>query len=158
VVHIQSINLLSAVRFHERGSWVTIFFRRRQLRSAPIDSRVSVSARAGARVRNRNCPIILRSASSRLGGGMMVCEVGFTRGIPLTERLSQLDGAGGRPRVPRHSEVTVGLTRPLMAFDGDCGFCRNWVARWRRRTGDGIDYVPYQQIADEFPGFLVPNS
>ena len=39
-----------------------------------------------------------------------------------------------------------------MAFDGDCGFCRNWVARWRRRTGDGIDYVPYQQIADEFPG------
>ena len=46
----------------------------------------------------------------------------------------------------------MNLTKPLMIFDGDCGFCRHWIERWRRRTGDRIDYAPYQQVADKFPG------
>ena len=37
-----------------------------------------------------------------------------------------------------------------MVFDGDCGFCRIWIARWRRGS-TGIDYVPYQEAADWFP-------
>ena len=41
--------------------------------------------------------------------------------------------------------------RPLMIFDGDCSFCRWWIERWRRRTGDHIDYAPYQDVADRFP-------
>ena len=32
--------------------------------------------------------------------------------------------------------------RPLLVFDGDCGFCRFWVARWRHRSGDRVEYVP----------------
>jgi predicted DCC family thiol-disulfide oxidoreductase YuxK len=40
---------------------------------------------------------------------------------------------------------------PLLVFDGDCGFCRSWVARWRRIAGDQIAYEPYQQAAARFP-------
>jgi predicted DCC family thiol-disulfide oxidoreductase YuxK len=42
------------------------------------------------------------------------------------------------------------LTRPLLLFDGDCGFCRFWVARWRAITRDQIDCVPAQQEAARF--------
>jgi predicted DCC family thiol-disulfide oxidoreductase YuxK len=33
---------------------------------------------------------------------------------------------------------------PILVFDGDCGFCRFWVTRVQRRTGDRVEYVPYQ--------------
>lgn len=43
--------------------------------------------------------------------------------------------------------------KPLLIFDGDCGFCRRWVARWQRATGGLVDYLPYQDesIAAKFP-------
>ncbi|MCM2305616.1 MAG: lipase maturation factor family protein [Elusimicrobia bacterium] len=37
--------------------------------------------------------------------------------------------------------------RPVLVFDGDCGFCRLWIERWRRETGDAVDYEPYQSAA-----------
>ncbi len=40
---------------------------------------------------------------------------------------------------------------PLLVYDGDCGFCRKWVERWKRRTGDRVDYAPYQEAASRFP-------
>ncbi len=44
------------------------------------------------------------------------------------------------------------VTRPLLIYDGTCGFCREWVARWSRITGDRVDYAPYQEVAPRFPG------
>ena len=41
--------------------------------------------------------------------------------------------------------------KPLLVFDGDCGFCRLWIARWRRHTGDAVEYAPYQEVAARFP-------
>ena len=43
--------------------------------------------------------------------------------------------------------------KPLLVFDGDCEFCRFWIARWRRQTGEAVDYQPYQEprIAERFP-------
>lgn len=40
-----------------------------------------------------------------------------------------------------------------MVFDGDCNFCRRWIARWQAATGDKVDYLPYQHptIAERFP-------
>lgn len=41
------------------------------------------------------------------------------------------------------------VERPVMLYDGDCGFCRRWIERWRRDTGDRVRYLPYQS-----PGLL----
>ncbi len=41
--------------------------------------------------------------------------------------------------------------RPLVVFDGDCGFCRFWVGRWKSISGDRLDYAPYQEVASRFP-------
>jgi predicted DCC family thiol-disulfide oxidoreductase YuxK len=48
--------------------------------------------------------------------------------------------------------------RPLVVFDGDCGFCRYWILRWRERTGDALEYTPYQDpaVARRFPA-LTPE-
>lgn len=37
--------------------------------------------------------------------------------------------------------------RPLLIYDGDCGFCRFWVERWKRLTGSAVRYEPYQEAA-----------
>jgi predicted DCC family thiol-disulfide oxidoreductase YuxK len=40
------------------------------------------------------------------------------------------------------------LTRPVLLYDGTCGFCRTWIDRLRRWDRAGrIDYVAYQQRA-----------
>jgi len=49
------------------------------------------------------------------------------------------------------------MVKPLLVFDGDCGFCRFWIERWRCRTGDRLEYAPYQspEIARRFPNLTV---
>jgi predicted DCC family thiol-disulfide oxidoreductase YuxK len=44
-------------------------------------------------------------------------------------------------------------TKPLVLFDGDCGFCRRWIAVWRGWTGDAVDYAASQESdpATRFP-------
>ncbi|MCI0454035.1 MAG: lipase maturation factor family protein [Candidatus Dadabacteria bacterium] len=42
-------------------------------------------------------------------------------------------------------------TKPLLIYDGDCGFCRRWIAHWQSLTGDRVEYAPFQEIASEFP-------
>jgi predicted DCC family thiol-disulfide oxidoreductase YuxK len=37
--------------------------------------------------------------------------------------------------------------RPTLVFDGDCGFCRLWIERYRSATGDKVAYEPYQTAA-----------
>jgi predicted DCC family thiol-disulfide oxidoreductase YuxK len=43
------------------------------------------------------------------------------------------------------------MNRPLLIFDGDCGFCRRWIAYWRTLTGDRVEYAPYQEVGHRFP-------
>jgi len=33
---------------------------------------------------------------------------------------------------------------PVLIYDADCGFCRSWIARWRRSTGERVRYRPFQ--------------
>ncbi len=40
---------------------------------------------------------------------------------------------------------------PVMIYDGDCAFCRRWIRRWRRLTGNVVEYAPYQEALDRFP-------
>ncbi len=41
--------------------------------------------------------------------------------------------------------------KPLLIYDGDCNFCRRWIARWRLFTGDRVDYAPFQEVGLQFP-------
>jgi len=47
---------------------------------------------------------------------------------------------------------TVPSNVPLLVFDGDCSFCRIWIGFWRQLTGGQIEYAPYQEVAERFPG------
>ena len=38
-----------------------------------------------------------------------------------------------------------------MLWDGECDFCRRWIRRCNRYTGDAIDYCPYQTALADFP-------
>ena len=38
-----------------------------------------------------------------------------------------------------------------MVYDGDCHFCRRWIARWAQMTGDRVIYRPSQAAAKDFP-------
>jgi predicted DCC family thiol-disulfide oxidoreductase YuxK len=43
--------------------------------------------------------------------------------------------------------------KPVLIYDGDCGFCRRWIARWKQLTGERVEYVPLQseRVASQFP-------
>ena len=41
--------------------------------------------------------------------------------------------------------------KPLLIFDGLCGFCRIWIDYWRKLTGNRIEYLPSQEVGDRFP-------
>jgi predicted DCC family thiol-disulfide oxidoreductase YuxK len=41
--------------------------------------------------------------------------------------------------------------KPVMLYDGDCGFCRTWIERWARLTRGTVAYAPFQQVMHEFP-------
>ncbi|HXM78426.1 MAG TPA: lipase maturation factor family protein [Thermoanaerobaculia bacterium] len=47
--------------------------------------------------------------------------------------------------------VALPPARPLLLFDGECGFCRVWIARWKAMTGDRVDYAPSQEAGARFP-------
>jgi predicted DCC family thiol-disulfide oxidoreductase YuxK len=55
--------------------------------------------------------------------------------------------------VPDELRVASPPPRPRLIFDGDCGFCRRQAARWRRATGDAVDYLPFQDetVAKQHP-------
>ncbi|MEP6994968.1 MAG: lipase maturation factor family protein [Acidobacteriota bacterium] len=53
--------------------------------------------------------------------------------------------------MPAHARVARPPERPLVIFDGDCGFCRKWIARWKQRTGQSVDYEPSQVVGPRFP-------
>src|SRR4051812_774393 len=36
-------------------------------------------------------------------------------------------------------------------FDGDCGFCRFWVERWRGDAREPARFEPFQQAAGRYP-------
>ncbi len=41
--------------------------------------------------------------------------------------------------------------KPVLLYDGDCTFCRKWIERWKRVTGESVRYEPYQEVLDSFP-------
>ena len=52
---------------------------------------------------------------------------------------------------PDLRRVAVPPAKPLIIFDGDCGFCRFWIARWQSIADGRLEYAPYQEVASRFP-------
>lgn len=42
-------------------------------------------------------------------------------------------------------------TRPVLVYDGKCGFCKLWIEYCKALTQDAIAYAPSQEVGDEFP-------
>lgn len=40
--------------------------------------------------------------------------------------------------------------KPIMVWDGACGFCKYWITRWSKFTGSKVVYEPYQTAAERF--------
>ncbi|HVN64828.1 MAG TPA: hypothetical protein VMT58_09345, partial [Candidatus Binataceae bacterium] len=47
--------------------------------------------------------------------------------------------------------TTMDPSRPLLIYDGDCGFCRYWVRYWEALTRDKVAYAPYQEVGAQYP-------
>tara|TARA_A100000171_G_scaffold53065_1_gene76081 strand:+ start:1174 stop:1656 length:483 start_codon:yes stop_codon:yes gene_type:complete len=45
--------------------------------------------------------------------------------------------------------------KPILVWDGECGFCKYWVTRWKEITGDKITFETYQEVAYNFPDIPV---
>lgn len=43
------------------------------------------------------------------------------------------------------------MHRPTLIFDGDCGFCRRWIERWKSQTERRVAYVTFQRMGNRFP-------
>ena len=41
--------------------------------------------------------------------------------------------------------------KPVLVWDGECGFCKYWVTRWKSLTGEKVTYKTYQETAHQFP-------
>lgn len=41
--------------------------------------------------------------------------------------------------------------KPLLIYDGNCGFCKIWIDYWKQLTGDRVDYAPSQEVAERYP-------
>ena len=41
--------------------------------------------------------------------------------------------------------------KPIVIFDGDCGFCRTWIERWREITGERVEYAASRDVGHFFP-------
>jgi predicted DCC family thiol-disulfide oxidoreductase YuxK len=46
---------------------------------------------------------------------------------------------------------TNGSRRPVLVYDGDCGFCGYWALYWKKLTGDRVDYRTYQEVGANYP-------
>ncbi len=41
--------------------------------------------------------------------------------------------------------------KPVLIYDGRCGFCKLWIHYWQSLTLDRIDYQPSQKVASRYP-------
>ncbi len=52
---------------------------------------------------------------------------------------------------PSYRTTSPPTGKPLLLWDGDCGFCRLWATRWEEAYGDRVDLATAQSQAVRFP-------
>ena len=56
---------------------------------------------------------------------------------------------------PQPRETPARSPRPLLIYDGECGFCGYWARYWQALTGECVEFRPYQEIAAQHPAIPV---
>lgn len=41
--------------------------------------------------------------------------------------------------------------KPLLIYDGRCGFCKIWIEYWKKLTGERVQYAASQEVGEQFP-------
>jgi predicted DCC family thiol-disulfide oxidoreductase YuxK len=41
--------------------------------------------------------------------------------------------------------------KPVLIYDGNCGFCKLWIEYWKTLTGDAIAYAASQDVGQDYP-------
>src|SRR5208282_2769631 len=55
------------------------------------------------------------------------------------------------------AKAPAASARPLLVYDGDCGFCAYWARYWQKLTGDRVEYRPYQEVASQYPAISLAD-
>jgi len=55
------------------------------------------------------------------------------------------------------ADVAGGASRPVLVYDGDCGFCGYWARYWQKLTGERVAYRPYQEVAAQYPSIALAD-
>ncbi len=42
-------------------------------------------------------------------------------------------------------------SKPLLIYDGKCGFCKIWLDYWRKLIGDRVEYAASQDVGEQYP-------
>ena len=48
------------------------------------------------------------------------------------------------------------IEKPILVYDGDCGFCKYSLVKWKRKVGDRINEAPFQTAQLKFKD--IPES
>jgi predicted DCC family thiol-disulfide oxidoreductase YuxK len=48
------------------------------------------------------------------------------------------------------AETQTTGSRPVLVYDGDCGFCGYWALYWKKLTGDRVEYRTYQDVGTDY--------
>ena len=77
-------------------------------------------------------------------------QIGSTAGTARPDAAVQTGALATAP-VPEYIlsvhpvlHVSAPPAKPLLVYDGDCGFCVRWIGRWKRTTGEAIESLPFQ--------------
>ena len=46
----------------------------------------------------------------------------------------------------------IDFEKPLLVYDGDCGFCAIWINYWKKITQEKVSYVPLEEMGKNFRG------
>ncbi|MEH6657451.1 thiol-disulfide oxidoreductase DCC family protein [Leeuwenhoekiella marinoflava] len=43
--------------------------------------------------------------------------------------------------------------KPVLIWDGHCGFCKFWITRWKAKTGDALEFKTFQETSQQYKDF-----
>ncbi len=51
-----------------------------------------------------------------------------------------------------HQKLPSISPKPIFVYDGECGFCKFWVDRWKQKSSGEVIFKPYQQLPKVYLG------